>query len=947
LVCPVETQAQVVVEKNLPQSFILLGENPTWIEKHGAEELVKYIKAMSGVEIKVCQGKTNQAAEKNIILIGRPETHSLIQRLCIKGIVRLSPEYPGLDGFIVKTVKFEDKNYLVLGGSIDRGTLYAVYHLLEEVCRLGFFEDGEHIPKKETIKFAHLDIAKRPYFPVRQCIQQCAFTYNAMFWDFDDWKKEIDWMLKKKYNTGFIGTGRFRHVTAKRVFQKMGYEMALTESEKYRFELYKKILHYARNCGFQAINPCGYISPIPEFKKSHPEIKYIEMRPGEFHIHPADPWHAKLITLYTQEYNRNFGTSHIYECDPYPERTPGKSREEDIQIKIAFAKSVVKGLKEIDPKAKWYISGWGFYAPGWPKETAKAFFNAIPDDMVLIHDFWAQKYSIYRKYDYFYNRDWLFGIGELAGSVTMHGDISELIRRVKQITVDPNAKNCKGLYPNPESIMHNFLYYDLVAELAWDPRKVTLKSFLQDYAIRRYGKESAPTMVKCLRELVKSVYNTDDLTPPLYQVSPYRHHVISNNKPEAPAANVVKRFLFIPHLKKSLEYALQEKEIQKNNTCYRRDLVEISKQYIGEIFNYEFVKLLDSYYEGNREDFDEQIKIISLLFDLQENVLHTHRAYLMASEIETSKSFPQVRKHQPNDMYIRSKRTIPIPDSPDWKEKMNWKSKIFYSEYCRRDLYELVKYFYRRRVEAFIQALRKKMEHPETKLRQEAISLLVQVSKEWLGSPLPAIEEKGQTWKEVVDSCGKLEPIAEMINKELAANKWLLIPKPGKKIGWEENFSTTAGWKPYLGGISFAPFQDVKTVGAYTSDGRILTLASREHWFRYKKHITPHVKVKNYPVLNFRYRITSELPNDVPTIFIDWIDTSGKGHKSLVWEGRARQWTEVNIDLSESLYFHTLMLIYSPELSGEKPDRVTGIHIHNPDVPAVVQWDWIRLTAKE
>ncbi|HIE09457.1 MAG TPA: hypothetical protein EYP65_06360, partial [Armatimonadetes bacterium] len=101
------------------------------------------MRLISGAELPIRSGALPPG---DCILIGRPKTNKHIARLAESGAIGLSPTFPGLDGFVIKVVPLERGRALVLGGSQDRGTLYAVYELLERCFKVGFFWDSERIP---------------------------------------------------------------------------------------------------------------------------------------------------------------------------------------------------------------------------------------------------------------------------------------------------------------------------------------------------------------------------------------------------------------------------------------------------------------------------------------------------------------------------------------------------------------------------------------------------------------------------------------------------------------------------------------------------------------------------------------------------------------------------------------------------------------------------------
>ncbi|MCL5019903.1 MAG: alpha-N-acetylglucosaminidase C-terminal domain-containing protein, partial [Patescibacteria group bacterium] len=528
-----------IVKGARSSAFIVLGDNSTWIEQHAASELQKYISQMSGANLEISK---SAGLKGNIIAIGRPGTNPLIDNLVKSGKLRVSGEYPGLDGFVIKTVKSGDKNILVLSGSMDRSTLYAVYDLLASVLHCGFFWDGDYVPKLKNVTVPQIDKASRPYFPDRQYNQGCAFSYTQIFWNLSDWKKELDWCAKKKQNLIYIPAPAPRD--------------NMDESEKYQVELYKEVHKYARQLGIRVILPAGG---------------------GKI-----------LIDTY--------GTDHIYNADPYPEFVWSQSPEEVKKVLLKFADDTYNSIKSYDKDGIWYASGWAFYADpvDWSAQTLKDFMDVVPKNEFYVSDLWCDNFPVYKKYDYFNGRKWAFGIVQTMGRMHgMHGDLEFLVKAMKDITNDPKAKNCTVTYINPESIHHNNIYFDLATELSWDPRTVELDKFIDDYSLRRYGKASAPTMAKAWKSLEKTVYHVNGWPTAVHEIPLGSPSLLDNDV----LLGLSDRMDFPYSTDYALKTALKCQNSQTDNVLYQNDLVDMFREHIFDYLDSHFILLLSSFKE--------------------------------------------------------------------------------------------------------------------------------------------------------------------------------------------------------------------------------------------------------------------------------------------------------------------------------------------------------------
>jgi alpha-N-acetylglucosaminidase len=655
----VEGETRIVIN-GTPTAAIVLGRHATPIERHAADELVKYVKAMSGATLPIREGERPkaQSGEKTALLIGRAETNPLIADLVRQGQVRLSADYPGLDGFIIKTIGSagaSPSHSVVIGGSADRATLYAVYHLLERFCGVGFFWDGDYVPKKKTISLPLCDIAERPLFRIRQYLQGCAFGYTTAYWEWEDWKRELDWMAKRYQNTMMVDWG---HPEG------------------------KHIAEYARKLGIHTILPGAGLGEVSEeFVKQHPNVRYVKMQWGEsapcFVVHPSDPMFVQRGVETIQRNVETYGTDHIYNVDPYPEQTVFLEPDEIEKMRVEFARATAAYIRKADPQGIWYASGWALLAPPWPEKTAQAFLEAIPADMFYICDIWADENPIYQKFNYFHGRDWGFGVlHSFGGDDILRGDVAGLISRVQEVANDTKANRCVAFYINPEIIHYNLLYFELAAKLSWQPGKVNLEDFLRDYAVRRYGEKSAPTMRECLERLARSVYSSSSrATEPYYQ---HRLHTITSD---------ASKYAHLDDLREALRIALWEAKDQKDNPLYANDLVDIMRQYIAELSNLHLQQLYSGFTKGDKETFEREAKTVNRLMDGLEKVLSSRDDYRVDWILAKAQRMGRTERDLKDGF-------LTLASTP------------WLLDYQSKDLFELVRFYYRRRVEAFIGALR-------------------------------------------------------------------------------------------------------------------------------------------------------------------------------------------------------------------------------------------------
>lgn len=684
------------------QAVIVISDEPTWLEQHAAQELQKYI------QLKIIKESELPPSTEYVVVVGRRESCKLLRYFTDRGIIRLSYNFPGSDGFILKTLSYQGRHYLIIGGSNERGVMYAVYHFLENVLHCGFFEDGEYIPSMERINIGDIDIVEKPYFPYRGFLQLCAQSYTTPYWTFEEWQNEIDWLAKKKINIMPFGVGWVRggrgsrvgyDIVARRTWKALGLDCAGDVEEDEETQLARSIIQYARQRGIQIVHSSSFNGEVPdEFREKYPQCKYIitqweETKPT-LSIDPSDPMFAKVVEIYVHEYNRLFGTDHLYSFGIYPEMTPGSSREEGMRLRIDLAKSIVKGIKAADPDGIWQLHSWCFQShPDLTPHEVQELLSVIPDDSVYICDTWADAYPLYKRYNYFYGKQWGFCVLHAMGGITtLHGNMKGIIDKIKDVVVDPQASLCRYFFIIPEVIRHNPLYYELLMRLSWDPIKVDLDTFLSDYAVRRYGEASSAQMKAFLDCLAESVYSVEDWTVPQYQHRPGLTR----------ATNLDSRFYFIPYMHRALEIALKEKDRQQGNPLYERDLLDVCRQYLGDLFNYHWIKLDKAYYYNKEAEVEHEGEVLCSILQKQAELLSLHPDYRLETEI--NRAIAAGLKPDVAARIVKARFTyLGLLCGLDWDKYP------FLLDYAKRDLAELIQYYYLPRLRVYLDNMRRRL----------------------------------------------------------------------------------------------------------------------------------------------------------------------------------------------------------------------------------------------
>ena len=330
-----------------------------------------------------------------------------------------------------------------------------------------------------------------------------------------------------------------------------------------------------------------------------------------------------------------------------------------------------------------------------------------------MHHRWRQ----YRQLDYFYGKPWLFGFLYAYGGTTMlHGDLADLIRRAQEVATDSKAGSCLGMAVQPEALRHNYVVFDLLSRVGWKPEGLTLEGFLQDYATRRYGPESAPGMVACFRELTASVYGQSNVQCPLYMLRPQKQHL----SPARPFG-LEQAKSFLPHLARALRLALRESRRLGASPLYQHDVIDIARQYLSDLFNARVALLVKAWHAGNEKTFEHHADVLRRILSDQEKLLSSSEDFCLEPILTKAKMLPGA----PADYDERIRDILTV-----------WAGKI--PDYAHRDYYELVRFYYRPRVEAFLSHARNRLGKENSIVCDEELAAIDhQIEQAWVKTPSP------------------------------------------------------------------------------------------------------------------------------------------------------------------------------------------------------------------
>ncbi len=180
----VSGQSLALVSDGVSNYTIVVESGADPVERFAAEELQKYVKQMTGVELRIADLEAMDLSSRwetvPIITIGRNR---------VSQVFLDKAAFPkGRDSILIQSF---DKA-LLLVGSNPRSTLFAVYELLQRIgC--SWIEPGPHgerVPSSKTLHLAPQNVRHTASLARR----------NAFITDDLPTSLDIDWMAKQKFN---------------------------------------------------------------------------------------------------------------------------------------------------------------------------------------------------------------------------------------------------------------------------------------------------------------------------------------------------------------------------------------------------------------------------------------------------------------------------------------------------------------------------------------------------------------------------------------------------------------------------------------------------------------------------------------------------------------------------------------------------------------------------
>jgi Alpha-N-acetylglucosaminidase (NAGLU). len=649
------------------------------------------------------------------VKIDSPPFQELLKRI-VKShsnmfVVELVTDTSGTDFFELGA----DKGKILLRGNNCISLAVGLNHYLKYYCHTSVsWNANDPVELPAVLPLVPQPVKQNARVKNRFFLNYCTFGYTMPWWQWKDWERLIDWMALNGINMPLAITGQ--EAIWHKVWQKFGltdeqirsyftgpahlpwHRMANLDKWQgplplsyidHQLALQKQIVERERALQMTPVLP-AFAGHVPEaLREKYPASKISRLGewggfPDEYRsyfLDPFDPLFKQIQKEFLAEQEKEFGTDHIYGTDPFNEVKP-PSWEPAYLADVS--RTIYHSMTEADSSATWLMMAWIFYfeREHWTNERVKAFVNAVPQDKLMLLDYFCENTEVWQLTDTFYKQPYLWCyLGNFGGNTMLAGNLAEVEKRMEH-ALTYGGSNLVGIGSTLEALDVNPMMYEYVFEKAWSQGTVDYVQWVDDWATRRTGTYNNETSV-AWKLLLDSVYN---------RPAALGQATLTNARPSLEGHG---NWTTVPtiHYPNQLLFTTWEKLVAAsgNNSSAAFDVVNIGRQTLGNYFLELRNQFTHAYKNRHLETLERTgIRMLELLNDL-DSLLNTHHSFLLGTWLQQARSFG---KNEPEKKYYEANARVLITTWGGKGQSLN--------DYANRSWGGLVKSYYAKRWKMFI-----------------------------------------------------------------------------------------------------------------------------------------------------------------------------------------------------------------------------------------------------
>ncbi|XP_076077103.1 alpha-N-acetylglucosaminidase-like isoform X5 [Mytilus galloprovincialis] len=554
---------------------------------------------------------------------------------------------------------------VTIGGSTGVAVAMGLYYYLTNYCNCQITWAGQQldIPKElPKLPKAGVTVSANDRFRYYQNV--CTVSYSFVWYKWEDWEKQLDWMALHGLNLPLAFTGQ--EAIFQRVYMKMGMTMKDMQTHfggpafqawsrmgnmrgwggpitqtwlNDQLILQHKILDRMRAFGMIPVLP-GFAGHVPEaLSRLHPKANVSRLRDwGRFNetycctylLDFGDPLFKEIGVSFIKEMEYEFGVDHIYNVDSFNEMKPKSGSAEYLQ---EVGSIIFDVLQTGDPDAIWLMQGWLFQDKQfWQQAQIKAMLTSVPEGKMIVLDLFSEVSPIYTYTESYYGQPYIWCmLHDFGGTMELYGALDSINTGPFEGRNMTNS-TMVGLGLTPEGIYQNEVIYEFFMENVWRKQPRDITKWIADFTRKRYGKYNKFVDL-AWQYLKKSVYNNTD---------GFKDH----DKNSIPTSRPRYRHGLHPHvwfdpedLYAAWDLLILSADQYKNNSLYQYDLVDVTRNSLQIISIEYYNKMIASVMINKTEDFLINSRMLLELLNDMETLLASDSHFLLGKWIAAAKSW--------------------------------------------------------------------------------------------------------------------------------------------------------------------------------------------------------------------------------------------------------------------------------------------------------------------
>ncbi|KAI0913825.1 glycoside hydrolase family 89 protein [Ustulina deusta] len=531
--------------------------------------------------------------------------------------------------------------------------------------------------------------------PLRYYLNTVTTSYTSAFWGWDEWEEHLDWMALRGINTALAWIG-FEKIYIE-VFREMGFSDAdldefisgpaflawnhfgniqgswggsMPESwVEDQFALQMNIVERMVELGIKPILPAfpGYtprsitqVFPSANVSKGSNWESFPTGYTNDTFLDPFDPLFEELQIRFVSKQQSYYGNvTNFWTLDQFNENNPASG---DLGYLESVSANTWNSLKAADPDAIWIMQGWLFSSNSafWTNERIQAFLGGVTvDSDMLILDLFSESQPQWQRTSSFYGKPWIWcQLHDYGGNYGLYGQITNVT--VNSIEALDTSDTLVGFGLTPEGLEGNEIMYNLLLDQAWSRTPIDTQKYFHDWVSTRYGASGVdiPRGIYEAWEMLRpTVFNNTNLVAnavpkSIFELVPSTSGLL-NRTGHHPTLLNYDPALVVTAWELLYEAGTHEPTLF-SNPAYQYDLVDWTRQVLGNAFTPLYEELLTAYSAANQQSRERELKRqgrkLTQLLSTLDAVLGTNENFRLSTWIKAARA--TVNKSDPNHSTI-------------------------------------------------------------------------------------------------------------------------------------------------------------------------------------------------------------------------------------------------------------------------------------------------------